>query len=355
MHLVSAYAFNSAKLPDMHWNQAWDTLSVKGHPLHIDLLPKMVQALCSSMQSILDRLLLGTVQEPFDKVIDLALKCKDSSKWPVDPSHNTDEGFLFVHSSDNPFHLFLDFVLEHIHSNPSIFDTYHFHDTQGCFVHKHTALCAYFHIYHEFVDLLMILAHMSTPRVARGMELGPLWAVNSIDGPHNFYFLSGSCAIICHYLKTQSMTGKDGYVTHFLPKSVSRLFIYLIGPVDYLYVINGKTVNSRSFSAVLRTYTIEHLCIPLTLTPFCQALKAILCAVLHHHEDGGISDDPMDASFGHLTATANSRYGLVYKDLPGLMENVYASAMDLAFRYHSWLGVGSSPPSSLVNNDPPPS
>ncbi|KAH0827347.1 hypothetical protein J3R83DRAFT_3981, partial [Lanmaoa asiatica] len=104
----------------------------------------------------------------------------------------------------------------------------------------------------------------------------------------NFYYLSGSCAIICHYLKTRSMTGRDSYVTHFLPKSVSRLFMYLIGPVrevvvafarqlfpssvnvyrSYLYVVNGKTVDSNSFTAVLRTYTTEYLRIPLTLAPF---------------------------------------------------------------------------------------
>lgn len=233
------------------------------------------------------------------------------------------------------------------------------------------ALRAYLHTYHEFVDLLMVLAHTSTPGVARGSELGPLRSVNSIDGPRNFYFLSGTCAIICNYLKTRSMTGRDGYVAHFLSKPVSRLFIYLVGPLrevviafarqlfpdsiqvykDYLYVVNGKTVDSGSFSAVLRTYTEQHLDIPLTLAPFRQALKAILRAVLHYREDDDNSDDPMDASFGHSTVTANSRYGLVYQDLPGLTENIYASAMNLAFRYHSWLGVGASSCPLATNND----
>jgi hypothetical protein len=215
----------------------------------------------------------------------------------------------------------------------------------------------------------MVLAHTSTPGVARGTELGPLRSVNSLDGPRNFYFLSGSCALICHYLKTRSITGRDGYVAHFLPKSVSRLFIYLVGPVrevvlafarqvfpsnidvyrDYLYVANGKTVDSGAFSNVLRAYTTEHLQIPLTLAPFRQALKAILRAVFHHHEDADPSNDPIDVSFGHSTVTGNSRYGLVYDDLPGLTENVYVDAMDLAHRYHAWLGVRSSPDLSLSN------
>ena len=215
----------------------------------------------------------------------------------------------------------------------------------------------------------MVLAHTSTPGVARGTELGPLRSVNSLDGPRNLYFLSGSCTIICHYLKTRSMTGRDGYVTHFLPNPVARLFIYLVGPIrevvlafarqvlpsnvqvyrEYLYVINGKTVDSGAFSNVLRAYTTEHLQIPLTLAPFRQALKAILRVVLHHHEDIDTSDDPIDVSFGHSTVTGNSRYGLVYEDLPGLTENVYAEAMGLAYRYHTWLGVGSFPGSPLSN------
>jgi len=121
----------------MHWNQRRDTLSVKGLPLRIDLLPKMVQALCSKAESVLDQLLLGVDRKPFDLVIDTALESSDPLKWPVDPLRNTDDGFSFVHSSHNPFHVFLDFVLEHIHSNSSVFDHFHLRDAQGCLVHKH--------------------------------------------------------------------------------------------------------------------------------------------------------------------------------------------------------------------------
>lgn len=369
----------------MHWNQRRDTLSVKGHPLRIDLLPKMVQTLCSKAETLLDQLLLGADRKAFDLIVDTALNSSDPLKWPVDPLRNTDDGFSFVHSSHNQFHPFLGFVLEHIHSDASIFDRYHLRDEQGCLVHKHgesantmssynslfwtVAMRAYFHLFHEFVDLLMVLAHTSSPGVARGTELGPLRSINSLDGPRNFYFLSGSCAIISNYLKTRSITGRDGYIAHFLPTSVSRLFIYLVGPIrevilafarqvfpsntrvyrDYLYVVNGKTVDSAAFTNVLRAYTTQCLQIPLTIAPFRQALKAILRAVFHHHEDTDTSNDPLDVSFGHSTATGNSRYGLVYDDLPGLTENVYADAMDLASRYHSWLGVrpstSSSPPS----------
>ena len=275
---------------------------------------------------------------------------------------------------------------------------YHLCNTQGSIMHRHSeyskrklydaylgtaALCAYLHTYHEFVDLLMVLAHTSTPGVAQGSELSLLWSVNSLNRPQNVYFLSGTCAIICNYLKTWSITGRDGYVAHFLLKPVSNLFIYLIGPLwevviafthqlfpdsiqvykDYLYVVNRKTVNSGSFSAVLCTDT-QHLNIPLTLTLFHQALKVILHAILHYCEDDDNSDDPMDASFSHSTVTANSWYGLMYQ-VPGLIENVYASAMNLTFCYHSWLGIGwfscpldtnnnstqSSPSESFLQND----
>ena len=136
-HLVSAYAFNSTKLPDMHWNQRRDTLSVKGLPLQIDLLPKMVQALCSKAESVLDQLLLGADRKPFDLVIETALQSSDPLKWPVDPLRNTDDGFSFVHSPHNPFHPFLDFVLEHVHSDSSVFGRFHFRDAQERLLHKH--------------------------------------------------------------------------------------------------------------------------------------------------------------------------------------------------------------------------
>ena len=379
MHLVAAHAYDSTKLPDMHWNQQRDTLSVKGFPLKISLVPEMAQSLCEKAESLLERLLLGVAKDAFNHVIDVALNPSNPSTWPVDPLRNTDHGFSFVHSPDNPFFPYLRMVLEHIHSDPSVFDTYHFIDNQGRLVHKpgtfpahHKYLAypllgsirAYLNLHHEFIDVLMVLAHVATPGVARGSELGPLRSTNSIDGPRNFFFLAGSCAIICQYNKTRSITGKDDFVAHFLPKAVSRLFIYLIGPIrevvaalsrivspdshlvyqTYLYVVNGKTVDSAAFSNVLRAYTLEYLRVPLTLAPFRQAVKALLRNVLHYHEELESDDDAIDACFGHSSFVGNSRYGLVYDDLPGLTENVYVGALRLASVYHSWLGMASSPP-----------
>lgn len=136
MHLVSFHAYNLSKLPDMHWNQQRDILSVKGFPLKIGLIPEMVQSLCSKAESILEKLLLGTTNDAFDWAIDAALDSNDPGKWPVDPLRNTDEGFSFVHSSDNAFFPFLGMVLEHIHNDPSLFDVYHFVDNQGRLLHK---------------------------------------------------------------------------------------------------------------------------------------------------------------------------------------------------------------------------
>ena len=207
----------------------------------------------------------------------------------------------------------------------------------------------------------MVLAHVTTPGVAHRSELGPLCSTNSIDGPHNFYFIAGSCAIVCQYLKTHSITGKDTFVVHFLPKAVSCLFIYLVGPICdivvafswiisldthsisihkvYLYAVNAKTIDSSAFSNVLWTYTLKYLRVPLTLAPFWQAIKAILHNVLHYHEDLDPVDDVMDTCFGHLSSTGNTQYGLVYNNLPGLTENMYVDALRLVSRYHSWLHI----------------
>jgi hypothetical protein len=219
----------------------------------------------------------------------------------------------------------------------------------------------------------MVLAHVTTPGVARGTELGPLRSLNDINGPRNFFFLAGFCTLICNYLKSRSITGHDGYVAHFLPKRVARLFIYLIGPIRevaiafarivmadnyhayhaYLFVTFGKTVDSGTFSNILRRYTLEHLLTPLTISPYRQAIKAILRAVMHVIDDQQDTDDALDASFGHSSAIGNTWYGLVHEDLPGLTENKYVDAMHLATRYHGWLGF-SVPNSQAVFAEPNP-
>ncbi|KIJ09038.1 hypothetical protein PAXINDRAFT_102375 [Paxillus involutus ATCC 200175] len=361
-HLVSTYAYDSVKFPDMHWNEARDTLSVKGHPLRISLIPDMVQSLCKKAESVLEQLLIGVDTIAFDTTVQTALGSSNQRNWPIDPLRNTNEGFSFVHSPDNPFLKHLDMLLRHIHGNPHVFQTYHTKDAKGNIVHKPTAMLNYIRLHADLVDDLMVLAHITTPGVARGTELGPLRSVNDIDGPRNFFFLSGHCALICQYTKTRSNTGRDGYVAHFLPDRVSRLFIYLVGPIrelilafvntvmpdrykiyqTSLFVASGKTIDSGMFSTVLKRYTLEHLFTPLSIAPYRQALKAILRAVMHVVDDQDVQDDAMDTSFGHSTVTANTRYGLVLDDLPGLTENTYIDAMRLAARYHTWLGFTST-------------
>ncbi|KAH0826484.1 hypothetical protein J3R83DRAFT_5487 [Lanmaoa asiatica] len=59
MHLVVAHTYDSVKLPDMHWNQQRDTVSIKGFPLKISLVPETVRSLCVKVESPLEGLLLG--------------------------------------------------------------------------------------------------------------------------------------------------------------------------------------------------------------------------------------------------------------------------------------------------------
>ncbi|KAH0825703.1 hypothetical protein J3R83DRAFT_10810 [Lanmaoa asiatica] len=336
-HLVASYAYNTVKLPDMHWNLQRDTLSVKGYPLQINLIPKMVQTLCSKANDILAQLLLGIDASAFDRVIDTALQPNDRAGWPVDPLRNTDVGFSFVHSPDNAFQSHLNMVLEHIYSTPSVFQIYHTKD-------KEAALRNYLRLHHEFVDLLMTLAHTTTPGAARGTELGPLRAVNSIDGPRNFFFLAGSCAVICQYLKTRSNTGRDGFVVTAFARQVSseNILVY----EAYLYVVNGKTVQSSAFSNILRFAPYTR-----SLPPGYQGYPPVH---LHHHDDLDVPDDAIDACFGHSSSIPeNTQYGLVYDDLPGLTENMYVDALRLASQYHCWLGLGSSSgPSDFMTKTP---
>jgi len=162
-------------------------------------------------------------------------------------------------------------------------------------------------------------------------------------------------------------------VAHFLPTAIARLFIYLVGPIrqvviafarqvsseninayeTYLYVANGKTVESSAFSNVVRLYTQEFLHVPLTFAPYRQAVKAILRSTLHYHDDLDLPDDAIDACFGHSSSTGNRQYGIVYDDLLGLTENMYMDALRLASRYHHWLGLGSSSIPSDFNSTTP--
>lgn len=135
-HLVSAHAYDAVKFPDMHWNAKRDTLSVKGYPLEIDLIPQMAQALRAKAQALLDQLLLGADTGEFDRIIEASLQPHDPISWPIDPLRNTQQGFSFVHSPDNAFHPHLDMLLKHIHSTPSLFDTYHAMDIHGRVVPK---------------------------------------------------------------------------------------------------------------------------------------------------------------------------------------------------------------------------
>lgn len=115
----------------------------------------------------------------------------------------------------------------------------------------------------------------------------------------------------------------------------------------FISTLSTERLSTAVLSAPFFTHTLPNISLYLLLL-LCSIQLSRTSSVLFFIITRTVI---MDTSFGQLTTTANSRYGLIYKDLPGLIENVYTATMDLTFHYYLWLGIGSSPSLSLVHND----
>jgi len=86
----------------------------------------------------------------------------------------------------------------------------------------------YLNLKHMFLELLMILFHLTGGQPARGPEIGTIKFRNSHGSRRNFYIDDGEAFFYTEYHKARAATNFSYYVARYLPPAVSELALYYI-------------------------------------------------------------------------------------------------------------------------------
>ncbi|KAG0122598.1 hypothetical protein HOY82DRAFT_495545, partial [Tuber indicum] len=76
-----------------------------------------------------------------------------------------------------------------------------------------------------FLELILILIHLTCGQPARGTELLSSQIANTHTHYRNLIIVEGQLSLLTKYNKTQSLLGKDNIILRTLPPCVSTLLI----------------------------------------------------------------------------------------------------------------------------------
>ncbi|KAI0945186.1 hypothetical protein AcW1_001468 [Taiwanofungus camphoratus] len=218
----------------------------------------------------------------------------------------------------------------------------------------------------EFAEInkeLAILTHMLPAPPPRGTEFADTRLSNG-QIMRNIFKDFGSW-IIHHRIKTSETMESLSWVPTLCPvklgklldwyclviRSVEAMFAEVIdGPTskalyeEFLYVHNGRQMDSRSFSVLLECYSQTHMNSRFGLHVWRHMAVAIQREFITPNSNGPTADSQKDRLMNHSTRMARHTYSGEEGDLPFLTTDAMIDSRQICEDWHDVLGWGSNAP-----------
>lgn len=214
----------------------------------------------------------------------------------------------------------------------------------------------------RFLQLLLLLVHITSGQPARGTETLSLRHTNTIHH-RNVFIEDGLVSTVTTYHKGYSVTGSTKIIHRYLPREVSELIVYylwLILPfcqalealafdqkvlsTPYLwgdpdmrkdsYKLTSalKMHTSKCFNTALNVTTYRHLSIAMSRTHLqCGGFK----------RDYGLEESASDHQSAHSSWTAGTIYARGLEEAPGHVQSRRAEYRAVSREWHQFLGFAT--------------
>lgn len=211
----------------------------------------------------------------------------------------------------------------------------------------------------RFLDILLLLVHITSGQPARGTETLSLRHTNTMHH-RNIFVEEGLVSTVTTYHKGYSVTGSTKIIHRYLPKEVGELVVYylwLILPFSealgalalnrdltrsaYLwgepdsrkdsYKLTSifKAQTSNRFNTVLNVTTYRHLSIAISRTHLnCGGFK----------KDYGLEECANDQQSAHSSWTAGTIYARGLEEAAGHVQSRRAEYRAVSREWHQFLG-----------------
>lgn len=218
----------------------------------------------------------------------------------------------------------------------------------------------------RFLEVLLLLVHVTGGQPARGTEITNLMHTNTTYH-RNIFIEEGLVAIVTSYHKGYTCTGSTKIIHRYLPSEVSELFVFYVWlvlpfvrkvgllqrkkrcPPDalesqspFLWPLSKEQPwLSARLSNILRQETQERFKAPLTIATY----RHLAIAMSRRHitdggfkRDYGVEENASDQQTAHSTWTAGRLYARGLEEAPGHVESRRAGFRHVSRQWHGFLG-----------------
>jgi superfamily II DNA/RNA helicase len=224
-----------------------------------------------------------------------------------------------------------------------------------------------------FLELLLLLVHITGGQPARGTEITAVRFRNAQAQDRNIYVIAGQVMVLTRYHKSQSQSGKPKIIPRFLPARVGQLLsIYLVyvepfreklemrtlkyrHRTDYLWPAEPDAEDSRApwdterLTRVMERETLKHLGTKLNTRGYRHVAISIGRRVVgdefgrgYHDEVEDVEEEdenPLELQAGRTTRTGTRVYGVLTTLVEHLSERSLQMFRQLSNKWHEFFGL----------------
>ncbi|KAI5996093.1 hypothetical protein EDC04DRAFT_2612803 [Pisolithus marmoratus] len=269
---VDSLAYDTMSLPDVWWTdtKTWKSMLYRGDEIHFADLCKVFKEMEAKLVQIWEEgILMGhDIRVEYDKIADDLI--------------NKDVGYSFLSDARNPQLTRQDQLVKKFLQDEATFA--HFAMIrEGTIIWNRSTLQAWLKSYAELQSLLLFQAQMLSGAPCHGTELTAMTYCNTQTQPtRNLAVLGKHISLLCQYLKTSTLTGKDKLIPHALDGITSDILVQdlaLARPFaevaaracfpdkpevadlyqNHVFVNYNRLFDSKDLSTILTKYSLPSL------------------------------------------------------------------------------------------------
>ncbi|KAI6010547.1 hypothetical protein EDC04DRAFT_2610128 [Pisolithus marmoratus] len=319
-------AYDTMSLPDVWWTdtKTWKSMLYRGDEIHFADLCKVFKETEAKLVQIWEEgILMGhDIRVEYDKIADDLI--------------NKDVGYSFLSDARNPQLTHQDQLVKKFLQDEATFAHFAL-IREGTIIWNRSTLQAWLKSYAELQGLLLFQAQMLSGAPCCGTELTAMTYCNTQTQPtRNLVVLGKHISLLCQYLKTSTLTGKDKLIPHALDGITSNILVQ-------------DLALARPFAEVA-----ARACFPeKPETAWKHKLGCAIEDIIEMDEE----DDVEALQAGHSCSTENQVYGISVEALAGAAEDILPAYLNASMEWQRHCQVplgGQSTSYKKAHLTPPP-
>jgi hypothetical protein len=281
------------------------------------------------------------------------------------PAENRNEWSFLQHNENllGPLPDRRSWLLDRVLSNEWLYEEFLGKDAAGKTVWRYGNAKAYKEKVTRFLELLLLLIHLTSGQPARRTEILSIRYMNTVHGHHrNIFIENGMVSTVTSYYKGYNVTGSTKIIHRYLPKEVGELLVYYLwlilpfcqqlellafrnsaqtSPFLWAKDKGGDAWDSSQLSRVMRREFELELGLPIGLSVY----RHLAIAISRKHlpcggfkRDYGLEDTNLDTQSSHSSWTAGSVYARGLQEAAGHVDMRNSEYRSISRQWHEFLG-----------------